>query len=78
MAKTISVEFLENRVMFLNGKRTFCNSGQIKIIKKDGKVSKDKDGNSRFKAKRKYDIPSELHDEFVAKGIIKSARKSKK
>jgi len=66
MGKTIKVEFLQDRVMFVNGKRIFCTSNQVKKL--DGKMN----------PKKKYSIPSELHDEFVEKGIIKSARKGKK
>jgi len=66
MAKTIKVEFLQDRVMFLNGLRTFCCSNQVR----------DEDG--KYRPRKKYSLPSELHDEFVEKGIIKSARKSKK
>lgn len=62
---TIKVEFLKDRVMFLGGKRIFCTSNQVK------------DAAGKLKPKRKYSIPSELHDEFVEKGIIKNARKKK-
>lgn len=78
MSKTILVEFLKDRVMFLSGKRVFCTSNRMKIINKSGGVSKDKNGEIRYRSKRKYRIPSELHDEFVEKGIITSARKVKK
>jgi hypothetical protein len=75
MARTIQVEFLENRVMFLpNIGRTFCNSARMKIINKDGQVSRDAQGEIRYRARKKYSILSSLHDEFVEKGIIENAR----
>jgi hypothetical protein len=64
--KTIKVEFVKDHVMFLSGKRTFISSKQLR------------DKNGEYRPRKKYSIPSDLHDEFVEKGLIKSARKKKK
>ena len=75
MARTIKVEFLEDRGMFLPKLgRTFCSSKRMKIINMDGQVSRDAQGEIRYKARKKYSILSSLHDEFVEKGIIENAR----
>ncbi len=75
MARTISVEFIKNHVTFLpNLGRTFCNSAQMKIINKDGQISRDSKGEIRYRARKRYSILSSLHDEFVEKGLIKNAR----
>lgn len=63
--KTIKVEFIKDHVMFLKGKRVFISSKQLR------------DDKGRYKPRKKYALPSGLHDDFVAKGLIKNARKKK-
>ena len=61
---TCSVEFLVNRVCFLFGKRTFCNSNPMK------------DGNGGFMPKKRYNIPLDYYEDFVSNGFIKELDES--
>ena len=74
MARTIKVEFLQDHPMFINGKKVFCSSRRMKIINRDGQISRDSKGEIRYQARKRYSIPSDLHDEFVEKGLIENAR----
>ena len=64
-AKTIKVEFVKDHIMFIDGKRRYISSKQLR----------DKEG--KYKPRRKYAIPYALHDELLNKDIIKNAKKTK-
>lgn len=57
--KSVSVEFLESRVCWLYGKRTFCNSVQMK----------DKKGD--LMPLKKYNLPISYYEHYLLKGWIK-------
>jgi len=57
--KSVSVEFLESRVCFLNGKRTFCNALPMK----------DKKGD--LLPRKRYNLPISYYEHYLSKGWIK-------
>lgn len=60
--KSVSVEFLESRVCWLYGKRTFCNSVQMK----------DKKGD--LMPLKKYNLPISYYEHYLLKGWIKELK----
>lgn len=59
MKNTISVEFLEDRVFFIHGKRTFATSKQMR------------NDDGEFMPRRRYNLPLDFYKEFVKKKLIK-------
>lgn len=57
--KTISVEFLEDRVFFIHGKRVFATSKQMR------------NDDGEFLPRRRYNLPLDYYKEFLKKKLIK-------
>ena len=56
---SVSVEFLEDHVLFLYGKRTFCTSNQMRA------------DDGEFLPRRRYNIPLEYYKDFIKNKLIK-------